>query len=149
MPLMFRSMLPDGNRPKVGADKKMLGVKAGSDKHDDIAPDEMGNVHPRTGGMSVAPAWRELPAHRIPKRLRFICPKARGTNEMEVWYLGEGPFQSEAITDRLNFRVDRPLHGMVEPATTMPFDEYEQLLADTTGQWLIDPETRPSGDSEE
>ena len=68
---------------------------------------------------------------------------------MEVWYLGDGPFQSEAITDRLNLRVDRPLHGMVEPATTMPFDEYEQLLADTTGQWLIDPETRPAAESEE
>lgn len=127
----------------------MLGVKAGSEEYDDIAPDESGNVHPRTGGMSVAPSWRELPQHRIPKRLRSLCPKARGSNDLVVWSMGEGPFQSEAITTQLNLRVDKPGHGMLEPASTMPLDEYERALADTSDQWEIDPETCPPAQSVE
>lgn len=142
-------MLPDGNRPKVGPGKKMLGVKTGSGKHDDIAQDKTGNVHPGTGGMSVVRAWRELPPHRIPERLTPLCPNAAGSNKAEIWYMGEGPFQSESITGQLNLRVDSAHHGMLEPAGTMMLADYQQSLADTVDQWRVDPATNPSSVSKE
>jgi len=40
------------------------------DEHADIGIDAEGMVEPGTSGMSVAPAWRLLPTHRIPRRLR-------------------------------------------------------------------------------
>lgn len=147
MPLVYRSMLRDGDRPEIGPDKKMLGVKVAGDQYDDITPDATGRVHPGTGGMSVSPAWRDLPPHRIPKRLRAICPKAAGNNGMECWRLGSGPFESGSITDRLHLRVDSQTHGLVEPATMMSLDEYQDALAETVDDWSIDPETRAENDS--
>ena len=88
MPLIYRSMQADGDRPMVGRPKSMLGVKAGSDEHADINPADSGDVHPGSGGMSVAPAWRELPLHRIPRRLRGLCSKARGSNNTQIWRMG-------------------------------------------------------------
>jgi hypothetical protein len=43
-----------------------LGVRVPPDAKADIAVGAEGMVEPRTGGMSVAPAWRLLPVHRIP-----------------------------------------------------------------------------------
>jgi hypothetical protein len=147
MPLIYRSMLRDGNRPKIGPDKRMLGVKVAGDQYDDITPDSTGNVYPATGGMSVSPAWRELPPHRIPKRLRVICPKAAGNNSTECWRLGSGPFESGTVADRLDLRVDSQTHGLVEPATIMSLDAYQDALGDTADHWSIDPETRAENDS--
>jgi len=141
MPLIYRAMLRDGDRPKIGPSKSMLGVKVGNDWHDDIAADENDNVHPAAGGMSVAPAWRVLPAHRIPKRLRSLCPQARGSNQLECWRMGAGPFESGAITDELRLTVDSARHGVVGPATVLSRSAYEAALAATADQWTIDPET--------
>ena len=63
--------------------------------------------------------------------------------------MGEGPFQSESITEHLNLRVDKPHHGMLEPVSIISLDEYQRSLADTADQWLIDPETLPVAESEE
>ena len=122
MPRIYRAMLPDGPSPQVGPDVKMLGVRTPADAKPgsnlDIAPDAHGNVHPRTGGMSVAPALASLPKHRIPRRFRVRgVPQAEGTDRLSVWSLGEGPFVEGPLLDGLYLRIDpkNPVHGLVEP----------------------------------
>jgi hypothetical protein len=138
MPLVYRAMLRDGDKPKIGPTKKTLGVKAGNDPHDDIAPDANGNVWPGTGGMSVVPNWRDLPAHRIPERLQRICPKARGKNDYGCWRMGDGPFENGDVAPQLVLVVDKPSHGTIQPAVSMPLADYEAVLAATQDQWVID-----------
>ncbi len=40
----------DPSRPRCGPDARSLGVRV----HQDIKPDDKGDVHPETGGMSVS-----------------------------------------------------------------------------------------------
>jgi hypothetical protein len=141
MPLIYRAMQREGVKPRIGLSKAMLGVKVGTDEHDDITPDEQGLVHPGTGGMSVAPTWRDLPAYRIPQRLRRLCPKARGSDKLECWRMGSGLFVDGPLTDRLNVAVDHATHGVVEPIVAMQLQDYVDALSATADQWTIDPET--------
>jgi hypothetical protein len=48
---------------------------------------------------------------------------------------------------RLDLRVDSQTHGLVEPATIMSLDAYQDALGDTADHWSIDPETRAENDS--
>ena len=112
----------------------MLGVKLG----DDINSDAGGIVHPRNGGMSVASAWRELPAHRIPGRLRDRCPKAAGPDSVHCWKMGEGPFSDGMIRENLALRVDHPTHGVVEPAGELSAEAFQAALEETRTAWRID-----------
>jgi len=143
MPLVYRAMLADGDRPQVGAAALALGVRVPPDEHADIAVGAEGLVEPRTSGMSVAPAWRLLPVHRIPRRFRARFPRAAGKNALFLWRMGHGPFTDGPIADRLLFRPDpeKPNeHGFVEPVTTMPAGDYRAALAATRDQWAIDEE---------
>jgi hypothetical protein len=143
MPLVYRAMLADGDRPEVGPAALALGVRVPPDEHADIAVGEDGLVETRTGGMSVAPGWRLLPIHRIPRRLRAKFPRAAGKNIVFLWRMGDGPFTEGPFADRLLFRADpeKPeRHGFVEPATRMPADEYQEALAATRDQWILDEE---------
>src|SRR6516164_4279167 len=65
MPLVYRAMLADGDRPQVGQTALSLGVRVPPDENADVAVSADGMAEPRSGGMSVAPAWRMLPVHRI------------------------------------------------------------------------------------
>jgi hypothetical protein len=137
MPLIYRAMMPDGHHPAVGPEKKKLGVQIPGD-----LAEVAGRVAPGTGGMSVAPAWRDLPLHRIPRRLKHLEPKASGNNQYECWKMGEGPFVAGAVAEGLSLRIDRSTHGLVEPAFAMSSREYQESLAATRDQWEIDQETR-------
>ena len=143
MPVVYRAMLADGVRPRVGPSALALGVRLPPDEHADIAVGAEGMVEPRTGGMSVAPAWRRLPLHRIPRRLRARFPRAAGRNDLFLWRMGDGQFSEGPLTDRLFFRPDpeKPnTHGFVEPGATMPAGEYQEALAATRDWWVIDEE---------
>jgi hypothetical protein len=143
MPLVYRAMLADGDRPQVGSSALALGVRLPPDEHADIDIGADGLVEPRTGGMSVAPAWRLLPVHRIPRRLRVRFPRAAGKNQLSLWQMGEGPFTEGPFSDRLHFRPDpeKPdKHGFVEPEVKMSAGEYQAALAMTQDQWVIDEE---------
>jgi hypothetical protein len=136
-------MLPDGGQPQVGPSALALGVRVPPDEHADIDVSADGLVEPRTGGMSVAPAWRLLPVHRIPRRLRDRFPRAAGKIQLFLWRMGEGPFTEGPFADRLFFRPDpeKPSkHGFVEPKARMPVGEYQAALAATRDQWVIDEE---------
>ena len=143
MPLIYRAMLAGELGPLAGSSKKMLGIKAGSEPADDIAPTPDGRVFPETGGMSVAPTWRDLPAFRIPRRLKNLCPAATGNNKMECWRMGSGPFEDAAVSPELNLRVDSGSHGAVEPSRELPLHTFQAALAQTQDQWIIEPETIP------
>jgi hypothetical protein len=79
MPFIYRSMLIDGDKPKVGCSATALGVRVAPAKDADLPVGPDGLVLPNTGGMSVAPAWRSLPIFRISKRLRDKIEGASGS----------------------------------------------------------------------
>jgi len=143
MPLIFRSMTRDGDQPSVGAAATTLGVRLPPDPHADVHPDGSGEVHPGGGGMSVAPDWRRLPSHRIPKRLRPALhgdQDARGKENLYCWRMGEGPFERAPVSDELQLAPDQPDHGVVEPSTPMPVADFQGYLAATRGEWKVIPE---------
>ena len=131
----FRAMTVDDGRPSVGPSARTLGVRVPAD----IAEDTNHMVHAKTGGMSVAPAWRELPTHRIPQRLKSPeVPDPRGSNLDACWRMGEGPFFDSPLVGRLRLTVDMPGHGAIEPEATMPLSDYVHELSNTQSLWVID-----------
>jgi hypothetical protein len=138
MPRLFRSMIAEDGKPKVGAEAKMLGVRVAPHPHPDIPVDPTGIVNPNSGGMSVAPEWRKLPWHLIPKRLH---PRGRAHSDVKCWRLGDGEFKDGAVNPDLFFRLDPAApekHGVVEPARTMTIAEYQAALAATRNDWALD-----------
>ena len=88
--------------------------------------------------MSVAPAWRSLPAHRIPARLAYLCPEAAGSNQVYCWTMGQGAFTDGPLASGLNIRRTGAIHGLVEPSTVVSLSTYEADLAATQKQWIVD-----------
>jgi len=134
MAKIFRTMTPDGDKPLVGDKGRHLGVRVPQD----IEPAQDGTVCPDIGGMSVAPSIAELPAHRIPVRLRARHPKAMGNTNDVVWCHGEGDWAESVVSCDLNLRLDPSnpsTHGLVEPAKMMRLEAYRDALAATRDQW--------------
>lgn len=127
-------MLPDGAYPKLGRSATTLGVRVG----EDIAPDGNGDVHPGPHGMSVAPSLRDLPVHRVPKRLRHLREGASGSDNSRVWRHGEGRFEVSIVAPHLVLQPDRSDHGIVAPESVMPLAQYEDAIAQTRSGWVID-----------
>lgn len=133
MPLVYRVMTRDGDKPMVGDMANKLGVRPDKD-----LPVSEGVVVPNTGGLSVGPGWRRLPYSLIPKRLRHLVPQARGSNKCACWKMGEGPFASGSVASRLSLRVEHENHGLVEPEAHVTLAEYQRALAATVELWVID-----------
>jgi hypothetical protein len=114
----------------------MLGVRVPAD----VCPDHEGMVKIRSGGMSVAPAWRVLPPHRIPMRLREQVPDARGKGNLACFRAGDGPFANGEVSATLNLRLDSATHGLVEPRSVVHLDVFQTALAATRSEWVIDEE---------
>jgi hypothetical protein len=141
MPVVFRAMMADGDAPQLGSTAVSLGIRLPPDPHADLVVDENGNVGPGTGGMSVAPEWRLLPVHRIPRRLRSKYPRAAGRSDVKLWRMGDGPFVAGPVAARLLLRPDpkaQQRHGFVEPDARMASVDYQQALADTRDHWQMD-----------
>jgi len=141
MSKIVRSMESDGEKPKIGTEKNMLGVRVAPASRCDIPVDSDDNVYPATGGLSVTPAWKELPDFLIPKRLKHHAKEASGSNKLVVWTVGTGPFVQAPITDGLILRPDpaKPTqHGFVEPARTITIHHLQHLLANTQQDWTKD-----------
>jgi hypothetical protein len=138
VPKVYRVMEADKDRPVIGRGPISLGVRVDG-KNPDVSPED-GFVFPGGGGMSVAPTLRELPEHRIPKRLRHLVPEARGKDVPFVWRMGDGPFDLAPVAPRLQLRPDRGNihHGVIEPDERMRLEEYEQALAATQNEWTVE-----------
>ena len=134
MPLIYRTMTREGDKPKVGPSARTLGVRPGVD----IVPDEGDMVLPQTGGMSVAPSWRKLPPHRIPLRLQPLVRDACGKDEDACWRMGSGEFIDSKLTESLSLRRDKTFHGLVEPSRRIGLNEFQTALAASRDLWEID-----------
>lgn len=121
--------------PLIGATARTLGARV----PEDISVDSMGMVRPKSGGMSIARTWRELPIHRIPSRLRPMgVPDARGKNNDPCWRMGSGGFTDGRLAGRLHVTLDSPWHGVVEPDGVMPHAQYVEEINNTKALWVID-----------
>ena len=139
-PQIFRVMRKgDDDRPVVEATGKGLGVRhVPINGLADIDLDESGRVLLNDKGMSVAPAWRQLPYFLIPKRLKDKAPKARAARDFYCFTMGERPFQDGVVADGLLLKQDRPTHGLVVPEQSVSLDQYQADLAATRNEWVID-----------
>ncbi len=140
MPKIYRSMKKEADdKPVVDATGKGLGVRNEPvNGVVDIDVDDDGMVLMNGKGMSVAPAWRDLPIHLISKRLKSIFPAARGRMDVYCFTTGQGDFANGELSESLNLSVDRPEHGVVAPASSMSITQYQDALADTRDSWNID-----------
>ncbi len=128
MPRMFRSMRKDADGfPIVGQSTSALGVRPGVDIQ--------GNAVPNDKGMSVSPSWRTMSVFFIPKRLGH---GGRGSNNRYCFRRGSRPFQQTKFGNGLEFVPDSDSHGVVRPAELMPFAQFEENLAATRSDWVID-----------
>ncbi|HEY3609107.1 MAG TPA: RHS repeat-associated core domain-containing protein [Pseudonocardiaceae bacterium] len=128
---IYRGMKDDNGAPKVEPTARGLGARPGGD----IKPDENGMVHPPENpadaqGMSTAPEKPgNLPAHRRPPELG-TGKGGVGTGKDPVWSL-----DPDKLPDGLVGVRDSPTHVTIAPSRTMPFDEYQALIATTKGLW--------------
>ncbi len=138
MPFIFRAMLREEDKPRIGRSPNMLGVRVPPAVHSDVSLGSSGNALPGNKGMSVAPNWRTLPAHRLPRRLRNFVPRASGPDIMSCWRLAEFPFVDGPLTPELHLRIDSATHGQIAPSVSMPLEQFEDALARTRDFWIID-----------
>ena len=134
-PKVYRAMKKElDDKPSVEQTASGLGVR----HNIDINIDEAGNVILDDNGMSVAPAWRNLELHRIPKRLGVIVPGARGSNATYCFTVGTGPFYRAQFAQGLELIPDTDTHAAVAPTSAVPLTQYEANLTATRPDWLID-----------
>jgi len=134
-PKVYRAMKKDADdKPTVAQTATGLGVRSGTD----IITDAAGNVVLDANGMSVAPGWRNLELHRIPKRLGSIIPGARGSDNTHCFTTGGGAFQRDPFARGLELIPDAAHHAAVAPIAAVPLAEYEADLAATRLDWVID-----------
>jgi hypothetical protein len=112
--------------PEVGPTARSLGVRAADQApHNDVpaaAPTD--SITPGTGGMSVTPNDpMNLPKQRRPAALG-------GTGKDPVWEIDDADLGSG-----LQFRQDKPTHGLIEVKDEMALADYEQALAATRDKW--------------
>jgi hypothetical protein len=123
---LYRSMTTSGDGlPEAGPTARTLGAR----REVDILVAGDGMVVGGGGGMSVAPdSAMNLPAHRRP-------PDYGGTGKDPIWELDVVELGSELV-----YRED-PLmpgiHGFIEPARRMAFDDYQDALSRTRGAWRL------------
>lgn len=134
-PKVYRAMKKNADdKPTVDQTATGLGVRPGTD----INPDAAGNVVLDGNGMSVAPGWRELELHRIPKRLGTIVPGARGSNNTHCFTTGIGAFQRGPFAQGLELIPDTNDHAVIAPVTVVALTLYEANLVATRSDWVID-----------
>jgi hypothetical protein len=83
-----------------------------------------GLIQPGRGGLSVAP---DRPANLHPLRRP---PGYGGSGKDPLWYI-----RVDALPEELQFRQDSATHGLIEPATAMTLDDFQDALARTRFAW--------------
>jgi hypothetical protein len=129
---------PDG-LPRVGNRSKCLGVREPPDAHADVDFDGAGHVLLNREGLSVTKDWRDLLGHLIPEHLDDGFNGASGKG-MQVFALGSGGFDEGEVTQDLELlhKTGTVTAGVVAPTTSIPLAQYQQALAATRPDWIID-----------
>ncbi len=141
MPTIDRAMTQAADGfPVVGSKSKELGVRVPPNPHADIDLDGNRNVLLNGKGMSVAENWCDLVPHLIPKRLKLLFPGAAGSNSLACFRYGQGPFAPGPCTATLSLvlKGDDSRSGNVVPAFTLSELQYQNELAATRGDWVVD-----------
>jgi hypothetical protein len=129
---------PDG-LPKVGTASKCLGVRVPPNPNSDVGLDGAGNVLLDRRGLSVSQDWHQLPGHLIPEHLDdgFNGASGRGMN---VFVHGAGPFDEGAVAVglELKHKAGTTTAGVVTPDALVPVAQYQQALAATRTDWVVD-----------
>jgi hypothetical protein len=103
----------------IGPSARSLGVRPSFD-----VTVQAGFVHPNAGGLSVEPDRPEyLHVFRRP-------PALGGLGKDPVWYITIAWLGVD-----LQFREDSATHGVIEPARTMLFVDFEKALEHTKAHW--------------
>lgn len=153
MPQIDRAMTREGNKPKLGSTARTLGVRVPPACFHDIPVDPDGTVAPRTGGMSVAPAWRALPLHRIPRRLRHLVPWAAGNDNTAMKLYEQNPHYVRYVAlleqlhalirdgrgdgpeaDSLREQMDQPWHHLSSEETARAREISAELTSVASGK---------------
>ena len=150
-PKMYRVMTPaapSASIPAIGPTGRTLGARVPPAEVIDVLPDARGEVGPdrfigpARQGMSVSPDIASLPLNRVPKRLRWLVPGARGKNEDVVFCMGAFGFTRTTLDDALEFVPDdgdrAAQHGVIQPATARELESFQAALARTQEGWHID-----------
>lgn len=140
MPKIYRAMRrADDGKPVVDATGKGLGVRGTPiNAVVDVDLDAQGNVVLNSKGMSVGPAWRDLPYFLVSRRLKAKFPAARGAADLFCFTTGDGPFRDEKVAPGLDLKVDSPKHGHVVPQQLAPLQQFQADLAGTRDTWIVD-----------
>lgn len=125
--------------PRLGTQSKCFGARQPPDPHADVDVDAAGQVLLNRKGLSVTRDWRGLPGHLIPEHLDdgFNGASGRGMN---VFIHGTGGFDEAAVAQGLELRhkTGTITAGVVAPAFSMPLAQYQEALAATRPDWVID-----------
>jgi hypothetical protein len=125
---LYRSMkeAQDG-LPAVGPSGRLLGVRPGNSATPDVlAVNPSDPVLPGQGGMSVAPDDPlNLQKHRRPASLG-------GIGRDPVWYI-----ETDHLGSDLEFRLERPGHGLIEPKRAIALGLFQAALAGLRPQWKL------------
>jgi hypothetical protein len=142
MPTVFRSMMAAADGlPVVGNRSKELGVRIPPNPHADIEVDPNTNlVVLNQKGMSVAENWRFLLPHLIPARLSTIVPRARGSDDLRCYRLGDGPFVPGSLSSglKLVLKPGTPVLGNVVPSSAVTVSQFQADLGATRMEWVVD-----------
>jgi hypothetical protein len=137
MPKVYRSMKPDQDGlPELGQTARSLGIRP---PPGDVDLDDQGRVILNGRGMSVARGWRDLPAHRIPRRLDDGKLGAIGKDGDACWCVGDGPFAAGPFDATLAVALKGdPQRGNLTPSQPILLSEFETALANTRAHWTVD-----------
>lgn len=125
----FRAMIPSNDGfPERGRSGRKLGVRV----PEDVRPDGNGAVHPKTGGMSVAPdsIWN-VPHHRRP---RGLGRGSTGHGGDIVYAIHDGDLRGPGLTVRSD-PLHPTNHALVEPSRVIPLAEYDAAIESTRPTW--------------
>ncbi|MDC5758010.1 hypothetical protein OPW41_00155 [Vibrio europaeus] len=120
-------------QPKLGFNSKRLGVRIKDVTVDgdtctvfDIQPDENGDVHPDSEGMSVTPPC-------VNKNIGATFLKRILDQKTVLWEIDE----SDLSELGLKYREDpkNPKHGFIEPANKMAAQEFSSRIQQTKELW--------------
>ena len=141
MPTFYRAMkqAKDG-QPEVGSDLKQLGVRVPPNPTADVNLDEKGDVIFEWKRDVGCRALARLLPHLIPKRLKPIFAGAAGSNSLACYRFGQGPFSPGPVNGQLSLILKEhdPHAGNVVSAGAVPERQFQDDLAATRGEWIID-----------
>ncbi len=153
MALLYRAMIEENGKPKIGRSPRMLGVRLTIDIDVEQVPldwlDEQGDLQPsveqinstnileiamrNNKGMSTSLSIGALPAFRKP-------PEFGGTGKDPLWQIDD-----YKILGDIEAVQDSPTHVSIMPRQTMLLKKYETAIANTQNDWVKVPNLNFSG----